>query len=182
MTVCPHSVDPVPTFNQVFGYQPVVSVILSQPSRYKIAESNLLADEKGPQHWIQVFVWVIHLYFYIYYTIYNKAISNLKIYGKKEQTQSLQIKGIESNGVILETCNQKDVDLFLKNKILKTVVLIGLYLKNYCENTTKSGNSFSFHKPNFLAALNIPLPNKQQIKQFYSKTPFQGYDYNLKIK
>ena len=62
MTVCPHPVDLVPTFNWVFGYQPVVSVILSQPSRYKKEESNLLADEKGSQHWIQVFVWVIYLY------------------------------------------------------------------------------------------------------------------------
>ena len=42
-------VDPVPTFNWVFGYQPIASQILTQPSRYKGAESNLLAAGKGPQ-------------------------------------------------------------------------------------------------------------------------------------
>ena len=30
--------------------QPIASKILTQTSRYKRAESNLLADEKGPQH------------------------------------------------------------------------------------------------------------------------------------
>ena len=44
-----HSVDPVPTFNLVFENQQLASGILTQPSRYKRAENNLLADEKGPQ-------------------------------------------------------------------------------------------------------------------------------------
>ena len=35
------------TFNLFFENQPIASVILSQPSRYKRAERNLLADEKG---------------------------------------------------------------------------------------------------------------------------------------
>ena len=36
-----------------------------QPSRYKSAESNLLGDKKGLQHWNQVVVWVIHQYTYV---------------------------------------------------------------------------------------------------------------------
>ena len=32
----------------------------------KRAESNLLADEKSPQHWILVAIWIINLYSYIY--------------------------------------------------------------------------------------------------------------------
>ena len=68
--------DPVTTSNWVFQYQPIASEILTQPSRYKTAESNLLADEKGPQHWIQLVVWVIHLYLYIYY--YESPAPELK--------------------------------------------------------------------------------------------------------
>ena len=49
ITVCPHPVDHVPTFNWVFEYQPIVSETLTQPSPYKRKENNLLADEKGPQ-------------------------------------------------------------------------------------------------------------------------------------
>ena len=33
-----------------YEYQLIASEILIQPSRYKRAENNLLADEKGPQH------------------------------------------------------------------------------------------------------------------------------------
>ena len=36
----------MPTFNWIFKNQPIVLGILIQPSRYKKAESNLLADEK----------------------------------------------------------------------------------------------------------------------------------------
>ena len=50
----------MPTFNRVFENQPRASRILRQPRRLKRAESNLLADEKGPQ---QLVVW---LYIYIY--------------------------------------------------------------------------------------------------------------------
>ena len=39
----------MPTFNWVFENQQMTSGILTQPSRYKRAESNLLADEKGLQ-------------------------------------------------------------------------------------------------------------------------------------
>ena len=51
--------DPVPTSIWIFENQPITSGILTQPSRNKRAESNLLADEKDPQHWIQVVIWII---------------------------------------------------------------------------------------------------------------------------
>ena len=41
----------MPTFNWVPENQPLASGIYTQPSRYKIAENNLLKDEKGPQQW-----------------------------------------------------------------------------------------------------------------------------------
>ena len=44
--------DPVPTW--FFEYQKIASQILAQLSRYKRAESNLLAGEKGPQEIGQV--------------------------------------------------------------------------------------------------------------------------------
>ena len=47
MTVCPLPKDPVPTFNWVFENQRIASGILTQPSRYKRVEINLIADEKG---------------------------------------------------------------------------------------------------------------------------------------
>ena len=37
------------TFNKVFENQSIASGILREPSRKKRAESNLLADEKGPK-------------------------------------------------------------------------------------------------------------------------------------
>ena len=43
--------NPRSTFNWIFEYQPIEIEILTQLSRYKSAESILLADEKGPQHW-----------------------------------------------------------------------------------------------------------------------------------
>ena len=70
MTVCPDPVVLVPTFNKVVEYQHIASQTLKKPSNYcKRAESNLLADEKGLQHWIQVAIWIIYhyLYLYIYY-------------------------------------------------------------------------------------------------------------------
>ena len=42
--------DLVPTLYWVYKYQTIASDILTQPSRYKKAESNLPADEKGPHH------------------------------------------------------------------------------------------------------------------------------------
>ena len=39
-----------------FQYQPIVSEILTQPSRYKGEESNLPADEKAPLYLVQVVV------------------------------------------------------------------------------------------------------------------------------
>ena len=54
--LCPHPKDLVQTFNWVFEDQPMASGILTQLSRYKRAESNLLADEKSPDRGIQVVV------------------------------------------------------------------------------------------------------------------------------
>ena len=45
--LCPQGGDPVQTFNWVFEYQPIALEILTQPSRYKRAEINLIADKKG---------------------------------------------------------------------------------------------------------------------------------------
>ena len=50
ITVYPCGGDPVSTFNWVFKYQPIASEISTQPSHNKRAESDLLANEKGPQH------------------------------------------------------------------------------------------------------------------------------------
>ena len=58
-----HPEDPEPSFNLAFENQPIASVIYTQPIRYKRAESSLLANEKGPQQWIQVVIWI---YIYIY--------------------------------------------------------------------------------------------------------------------
>ena len=65
--------NPVPSFNWVFEYQPIASEISTQPSRYNRAESNLLADEKDPHHLEKVVVWVIYLFLQIYYLIHNEA-------------------------------------------------------------------------------------------------------------
>ena len=59
----------MPTFNCVFEYQLIASEILTQPSYYKRAESNLLSDGEVPQHWIQVVVTVI-----LYTSILNTFI------------------------------------------------------------------------------------------------------------
>ncbi len=67
---------PVPTFNWGLEYQPIESYILTQPSRSKRAESNLLADEKGPQDRGQVVVWVIHLY--LLHLFERQQLSKLK--------------------------------------------------------------------------------------------------------
>ena len=42
------------TSNLVYEYQPIASQILTQSSRCKRGESNLLSDEIGPQHWTKV--------------------------------------------------------------------------------------------------------------------------------
>ena len=52
----------MPTFNRVFEKQPIASGILTQLSRYKRAESNLLSDEKGPHQGDPGSCLVIHLY------------------------------------------------------------------------------------------------------------------------
>ena len=54
----------MPTFNWVFENRPIASLVLTQPSRYKRAESNLLADEKGPQQGNPGSGLVMHLYIY----------------------------------------------------------------------------------------------------------------------
>ena len=48
MTVCPLPKNPEQTFNLAIENQQIASGILTQPSWYKRAESNLLADDKGP--------------------------------------------------------------------------------------------------------------------------------------
>ena len=47
-------------------HQPIVLEILTQQSCYKRAESNLLADEKGPNELGQLFVQNIDIYLYIF--------------------------------------------------------------------------------------------------------------------
>ena len=69
---CSRGRDIVSTFNYVFEYQPIASEILTQPSRYKRAESNLLADEKGPQDRGQVAAFVKHLY--LLHLLYNTML------------------------------------------------------------------------------------------------------------
>ena len=54
--VCSRGGNPVSTFNWVIEYKPLAWEILYKPIR---AESNLLADQKSPQHWNQVVVRVI---------------------------------------------------------------------------------------------------------------------------
>ncbi len=60
--VC-NSTQPMPTFNWVLEYHQKAYEIYTQPSRYKIEDSNLLADEIGPQHWARYLSW---LYIYLY--------------------------------------------------------------------------------------------------------------------
>ncbi len=48
----------MPTFNGVFENQRIASGMLTQPCRYKRAESNFPADEKDPDSCL-----VIHLYY-----------------------------------------------------------------------------------------------------------------------
>ena len=62
--------DPVSTFKCVFKDQQMASGMLSQPSRYKNAESNLLADEKVPNRGIQTVVW---LYIYTVDFLFGSA-------------------------------------------------------------------------------------------------------------
>ena len=50
--------DHMLTFNCVYKYEPNTLEISTLP----ILERNLLADDKGPQHWIQIVVWVMDLY------------------------------------------------------------------------------------------------------------------------
>ena len=50
------------TFNWVFENQPIASGILTLPSRYKRAKSNLLAGKNGPHQGIPGSFLDIHLY------------------------------------------------------------------------------------------------------------------------
>ena len=45
----------------VGGILPKASQISTQPTHYQRAEANLLAAEKGPQHWTQVVIWIVYL-------------------------------------------------------------------------------------------------------------------------
>ena len=65
--------DPLPTFNWVFEYQPIASGILTQPSSlYKRAETNLLSDEKGPQNSIKKDI-------YCYISVLKHLLSQINI-------------------------------------------------------------------------------------------------------
>ena len=63
----PLGLDPGPTFNWAIEIQPIALEILTQPSRFKTPERDLLADKKGPNHLGQVVFWVIHQFLHIYY-------------------------------------------------------------------------------------------------------------------
>ena len=63
LNVFPLTEDPVPSFNWVFEKLPIALGIVTQPSRYKRAESNLLTDYKGLQHGDSGSCLVIHLYY-----------------------------------------------------------------------------------------------------------------------
>ena len=54
-----------PCVDWIFEYQPKALEILTQLSRYKRAESNLLLDKKDPQHWIQLSGLYIYSYTFI---------------------------------------------------------------------------------------------------------------------
>ena len=56
LNVCSWVGDPRPTFNGVLEYQLIALEILTQPSLFKRAESNFLADKKGFHHWNQVVI------------------------------------------------------------------------------------------------------------------------------
>ena len=81
--------ESVPAFNWVFAYQSITSKMLTQSSRYKRAESSLLADEKDPQQWVLVVVWVIHLYLYINY---QKYIIKGCIVGRGDRRGEVRVK------------------------------------------------------------------------------------------
>ena len=58
----------MPTFDLVFEYKPIALELLTQTRRYIRAESNLLADEKGPFDWNKVFEQDgLHIYTYTIY-------------------------------------------------------------------------------------------------------------------
>ena len=73
----------MPTFNRVYESQPTVLEILTQQCRYKRAEINLLADEKGRQLWIQVVILIIHIsiliHLFMWYLLHGKGLEFLKI-------------------------------------------------------------------------------------------------------
>ena len=64
----------MPTFNWVSENQPIASEKLT---RYKSAESNLLADNKGPKHLDPGSCLVIHLYLYIFIIYISKSFDDL---------------------------------------------------------------------------------------------------------
>ena len=53
----------MPTFNWVFESKPIPSGILTQQNRYKRAESNMLADEKGLKQGYIGSCQVVHLHY-----------------------------------------------------------------------------------------------------------------------
>ena len=85
--------SPELTFNWGFEYHPISSKILTQLRRYKIAENDLLPNEKVHQHWIQI---DIYLYFYIYsglksYSAYILKFNDDNILMINHTNQSIKI-------------------------------------------------------------------------------------------
>ena len=77
----PHPEYHVLTFNWVFKNQPKASGILTQTSRHKKAEINLLSGVNGPPQGDHGSCLVIHQYLYIYYpaTTYPEKINLIGI-------------------------------------------------------------------------------------------------------
>ena len=80
ITVCPILKDPVPTW--VFENQPIESGIITQLSRYNRAETNLLADEKGPQQGDPGSCLFINLYYRFIQITIDRFNNNKNIHNK----------------------------------------------------------------------------------------------------
>ena len=83
-----------------FENQPIALVILTQPTRYKRAESNLLADKKGPQQET-----VVLKQFYQFIHSWRKAKDSSHRYIEKD-VQS-------ANNKIINAINTKEKRVFI---------------------------------------------------------------------
>ena len=94
-----------------FENQPIASGILTQPKRYKRAESKLLADKKGPQQKDPGSCLVIHLYVYI-----GIDQNNIFIQAVDTSVITLVDEDIEEIGQVNKTANNDDDEI--KEQIL----------------------------------------------------------------